>query len=263
MAAIKFKKKNIFYSEAGKGKPIVFLHGFTETSKIWKSFSADLAEEYRVICIDLPGHGKSETVASIHTMELLAEVVYTVLKKLKIGKCLMVGHSMGGYTTLAFAAKYPEKLKGFCLFHSHCFPDTPDQMENRNRTIHVVDQDKFSFIAQFIPALFPPEVHKKFAKEIEKLIQQAAKMPKEAVIAALEGMKSRKDQSEVLKTTDLPILFILGLKDAKAPVDKLWEMVSLPHQSEILLLHDCGHMGYIEYPEETMAAIQGFAKKIF
>ncbi len=262
MSYLKFKKSNIFFTVRGRGKEIVLLHGFTESSSIWESFTKDLAKKYRVIRIDLPGHGKSECVDSVHSMELMADVVFAVLKKLKTKKCLMVGHSMGGYVTLAFGGKYPGLLRGFGLFHSHCFADTPQEQENRNRTIAIVNQDKYSFIAQFIPGLFPLEVHKKFAGPIEKLIKESSKMPKQGVIAALEGMKTRNDQSGMLKTTSLPVLFILGLKDSRAPVARLWEMVSSAAYSDAVILRDCGHMGFIEAPKETLAAIRGFARKV-
>jgi pimeloyl-ACP methyl ester carboxylesterase len=262
MTAIKFQKKNINYTDQGKGKVIVLLHGFTESLRIWTSFAAQLSVKYRVIAIDLPGHGKSDCLGAIHGMELMADVVFALLKKLRIGKCMMVGHSMGGYIALAFAEKYPERLHGFSLFHSHCFADTSAEQENRNRTIGIVNHDKFSYVAQFIPSLFPVEVHKKFSRQIERLIQRASKMPKEGVIAALEGMKNRKDMSSLLKTTRLPVLFILGLKDSRVPATRLWEMISLPAVSEILLLRDCGHMGYIESPEKTYGAIAGFAKRV-
>jgi pimeloyl-ACP methyl ester carboxylesterase len=262
MASIKFQKKNINYTDEGTGKVIVLLHGFTESLKIWTGFSTQLSKKYRVITIDLPGHGKSDCIGPIHTMELMADVTFWVLKKLKVGKCLMAGHSMGGYVTLAFAAKYPQMLRGFALIHSHCYPDTTAEQENRNRTIAIVNQDKFSYVAQFIPNLFPVEVHKKFSKQIERLIQRASKMENEGLVGALEGMKVRQDQSQLLKTTSLPVLFILGQKDSRAPIARLWEMIALPAVSETLLLRECGHMGYIEAPEETYNAILGFTRKI-
>lgn len=260
MLTIKFRKKNISYTDTGEGKAIVLLHGFTESLKIWTAFSAQLSKKYRVITIDLPGHGKSGRIDNIHSMDLMAEVVRTVLKKAGVGKCLMIGHSMGGYVTLAFAGKYPDMLKGFGLFHSHCFADSKADITGRNRTIAIVDKDKFSFVAQFIPGLFPDEARHTHAGAIEKLVQRASKMDKESVIAAIEGMKSRKDQAVLLKETTLPVLFILGLKDSKAPVDRLWEMISLPAVSQTLLLKNTGHMGYIEEPGECLGAILGFAR---
>jgi pimeloyl-ACP methyl ester carboxylesterase len=261
MPVIQFNTKKIFYTDKGKGRTIVLLHGFTESHKIWNYFTKVLSDEFHVVTIDLPGHGKSECIAEVHTMELLSEVVHAVLKKAGIKRCIMIGHSMGGYVTLAFAREYPKKLKGFCIFHSHCFADSPEDRENRNRTIELVRNDKFRFITNFIPNLFPEEVQKKFAKEIGQLVKEAEKMSKEGIIAALEGMKLRMDQTSLLTHTKLPVLFILGLKDSKAPIPKLWEMISLPAHSESLILRDVGHMGYIESPKVTLNAIRQFVQK--
>jgi pimeloyl-ACP methyl ester carboxylesterase len=258
-----FKKKNIHFTDCGKGEAIVFLHGFTEDLSIWDKFAARLSKKVRIICVDLPGHGKSECFSEIHSMELQAEAVLAVLKHLKIKKCLMIGHSMGGYVTLAFAGKYPTWLKGFGLFHSHCFADSAEDKKNRTRTISMVKYDHFGFVAMFIPGLFPSEVHKKFNKEIRALVKRAKEIPKEGIIAALKGMRERKDQTALLKSTKLPVLFILGLKDSKAPLTRLWEMISLPEISETLILRDCGHMGYIEAPEITFRAVRNFARKVF
>lgn len=150
----------------------------------------------------------------------------------------------------------------FCIFHSHCFADSPEDREIRNRTIELVRNDKFGFITNFIPNLFPEEVQDKFAKEIDVLIKEAEKMSKEGIIAALEGMRMRNDQTSLLATTKLPVLFILGLKDSKAPITKLWEMISLPAHSESLILRDVGHMGYIESPKVTLNAIRQFVQKL-
>jgi pimeloyl-ACP methyl ester carboxylesterase len=261
MKSVLFRKKKIAFSDQGKGKVLVLLHGFTEDRHMWDRFAKKLAREFRVICIDLPGHGSSECVASVHSMDLQAEVVRTVLKERKVGKCILIGHSMGGYVTLAFAEKYKEMLTGFGLFHSHAFPDSPQDRQNRDRVIAVVEKDKMGFLAQFITGLFPQEVQMKYKKDIHTLIERARKFPKEGIIAALEGMKTRPDRTPLLKKTKLPVLFILGLKDSKAPVDHLWEMISLPAISESLILKNCGHMGYIEAPDETLNAIMSFARK--
>jgi len=263
MKTITFKEKKISFAESGKGKTIVLLHGFAESSKVWDSFRDQLSEFFRVVVIDLAGHGKSEFLESVHSMELQADVVHEVLKECKVKKSIMVGHSMGGYVTLAFASKYPEMLKGICLFHSHPYPDSAEDRKNRSRTIKLVEQDKFGFVANFIPGLFPQGSRRKYSKEIKKLVERAKEIPKEGIIAALEGMKIRKNQSAILRSINIPVLFILGLKDPKAPLDRLWKMVSLPRQSECLILRNVGHMGYIEAPEETLSTIKGFAKRAF
>lgn len=263
MAYITFKKNEIHFTDSGKGNAIVLLHGFTEDLRMWKHFTAGLSRKYRVVCIDLPGHGKSGCLAEIHTMELMAGAVSAVLKHLEIKKCLMVGHSMGGYVTLAFASKYQRMLKGFGLFHSHCFSDSPEDKRNRARAMEIVKKNRFSFLSAFIPGLFPEDSQKKYQKEIDFLLWCANEIPREGILAAMGGMMERKDQSELLKSTKLPVLFILGLKDSKAPVSRLWDMISLPAVSESLILRDCGHMGYIEAPDETLKAVKNFARKVF
>ena len=260
MLTMQIRKKNVSLAEEGEGKVIVLLHGFTESMRIWNNYAASLASRYRVITIDLPGHGKSSRIDKVHTMEMMADTVCAVLKKSGVTRCLMIGHSMGGYVTLAFARKYPNMLKGFGLFHSHCFPDSPEDAKNRERTISIVEQDKLGFMAQFIPGLFPPDVHDKFSSDIKRLVQRASKMEKESVIAALRGMMVRKDQSDLLKTPSLPVLFILGQKDSRAPVGRFCEMISMPKVSQALMLRDCGHMGFIEAPDECLGAIRGFAR---
>ena len=262
MPFFNYHSKRIFANSSGKGKTIVLLHGFTESSEIWKRMTTGLSENFKVIVIDLPGHGESDCVEKVHDMELQADVVHAVLSALKVRKCLMIGHSMGGYVTLAFAREHPEMLGGFGLFHSHVFADSHEEKENRDRAIELVKNDKTGFITRFIPGLFPPEVQRKFAKEIRELVRQAGKMPKEGIIAAQAGMKVRKDQTALLRTTRLPVLFILGLKDIRVPVDKIRNMIFLPVRSEALILRDVGHMGYIEAPGETLEAIRGFAGKV-
>ncbi len=258
MKILKFQKKKIYFTDEGKGDVLVLLHGFTESLDIWNHFRKKLTKHCRVITLDLPGHGKSENIAPVHTMELLAEVVSKVLEERKVAKCTMIGHSMGGYVTLAFAGMYPEMLKSFGLFHSHPFADSAAQKENRDRTVKVAEQDKFGFISQFIPELFPENVREKYSEEIEKLISAASVMTKEGVIAAQLGMKERVNQKEVLKNTEVPVLFIVGLNDSKFPQKRLKEMITLPKQSHCLVLREAGHMGYIEEEKVTLKAVRAF-----
>ena len=81
----------------------------------------------------MPGHGRSGIIDNIHTMDLMAESINHLLNELKIKKCVIIGHSMGGYVTLAFLEKFKEKLLGFSLFHSVPFGDTDEKKKDRDR----------------------------------------------------------------------------------------------------------------------------------
>lgn len=258
-----FHDKTINYKIEGTGKTIVLLHGFLESLEIWDYFSENLSKEYNVIRVDLPGHGKSEVIDSVHTMELMADAVKSVLDKEGIDKCIMAGHSMGGYTTLAFAEQYPEYLNGFVLFHSAAHADNEEAKRNRDRTVKIVENDRVGFINNFIPSLFAPSNIKRFSKEIQKLKNSAEQTSKEAIIAALKGMKERTEKISLLKNTKIPVMYIIGKQDSRIPTKVALEQVALPYRCSVILLGDVGHMGYIEDRDETLKAITCFADSIF
>ena len=262
MPFTKFNNKNIHFTDTGQGKVIVLLHGFMESQHIWNLFVNELSGDFRVIAVDLPGHGRSEVLSEIHTMEIMADMVHSLLNKLGTGKCIMIGHSMGGFITLAFAEKYPEMLKGFSLFHSHAFEDSDEGKTNRDRSIEFVQKDKTNFLTMFIPALFSEDSQVKHKIMIEKLISEAKKMTREGIIASLAGMKLRPSRTHVLEKTKVPVLFIIGLLDIRFPVDRAWEMIGLPKHSQVLILRDVAHMGYIEAPEATLTAVRQFAESL-
>jgi pimeloyl-ACP methyl ester carboxylesterase len=259
---INFRNKTIHYSDKGKGSVVVLLHGFLESGAIWNKFSIMLLHKLRVIAIDLPGHGQSGCIAPTHSMDMMAEAVNIVLKGLRIRKCIMVGHSMGGYVTMAFAEKYPSKLKGIVLFHSQAGADTPEAQANRERTIRIVENDSVGFIQNFIQEIFAPENVKRLSIEIARLKETALQTPNEGIIAVLRGMKERPDRRRALANFNKPVLFIIGKQDAKIPMQVILEQVSLPAHSEMLLLDHVGHAGMIEESARTAEAVRDFVRRL-
>lgn len=260
---IKFRDANIAYTISGKGNTLILLHGFLESTLIWKDFVSVLEKHFQVVCIDLPGHGESDCIGYVHEMEMNAEVVYAVLQHLEIKSCVMTGHSMGGYVTLAFAEKYPEVLNGICLFHSTALPDSEEKQRDRDRTINIVKRDAMTFIRAVIPNLFAPANKEKYKVEIDELIARASQMPTQGIIATLEGMKIRKDRTQILKGVKAPVLIIAGKQDTAVPFDSLLPQLALPKHCEALILDNVGHTGFIEAKEETLRVLLNFVEGKF
>jgi pimeloyl-ACP methyl ester carboxylesterase len=260
---ITFNDKSVNYRIQGHGKCLVLLHGFLESLKIWDDFASELSQEFKVLAIDLPGHGKSEILTDVHTMEMMADVVKSVLEHLKIQECVMIGHSMGGYVTLEFASKYPEYLWGIGLFHSTAFADSTEAKQNRERTMEIVKSDRQGFIRNFIPDLFAPGNRSRFTSEIRDLMEDASKIPKSSIIAALAGMKERRDHQRTVSVLDVPVMVIAGKEDQRIPVSNVIEMIGLPKHCDLLILGNVGHMGYIEAKKETLEKCRYFTKKCF
>lgn len=257
---INHQGKKIHYKITGQGDTLVLLHGYLESLSMWEYHQDALSIYYQIISIDLPGHGATENFSAIHSMPFMAEVVLEVLKQENIRQCVMIGHSMGGYTTLAFAEKYPHYLKGFGLFHSHASADNEAAKNNRERTIELIKQDKGHFINQFIPSLFAPDNEIVYASQIQKQIKEANAMNKESVIAAMAGMKERQSSIDVLMDAKVPVLFIIGKQDSRISTEKVLAQAALPTTSQLLILGNSGHMGWIEEQEKTSAALDGFMK---
>ncbi|MFH0867475.1 MAG: alpha/beta hydrolase [Bacteroidota bacterium] len=260
-----FNNAQIHYMVEGKLKQhtIVLLHGFTESLDIWDDFSAELSVDFKVICIDLPGHGKSECVSKAHSMELMADIVKSVLTEESVEECVMIGHSMGGYVALSFAEKYPAIIKGLGLFHSSAFPDTAEGKANRAKAIEAIEKNHSGFIMSFIPDLFAEANRESLKNEIILMVEKAQMMTKEAIVAAQLGMMERGDKRNVLVNASFPVLFIAGKLDTRIPFEKVLEMIAIPKDSSTLLLHDIAHMGYMEARDKTLYAVKCFVEGAF
>ncbi|MFO7723766.1 MAG: alpha/beta fold hydrolase [Bacteroidales bacterium] len=249
------------YNDRGSGKPLVLLHGFMESSEIWDEYATELSETSRVITPDLPGHGSSGMMGTVHRMDEMAMLIYRLLQHLNALPCTLVGHSMGGYVALELAAHHPEAIEALCLFHSNAHEDSPEAIINRNRTISLVHQNRKGFISQFIPELFAPDNRLKFANEIRLLQDRAAGMTSESIIASLEGMKIRRNHYDTLRNLQIPVLQIIGMKDSRADLGKMQEQALLPAISMALYLRECGHMGYLEAREECFRVVESLKAK--
>lgn len=260
---IRYKNTPIRFDDAGEGIPIVFLHGYLESLHVWDDFICPLSEKYRVITIDLPGHGETGFIEETSSMEFMAETVKAVLDYLNIGKYFLFGHSMGGYVTLAFLELYSENLFGFSLFHSKPQPDPPQAIENRKRSIELIKQGKKELVVNTqIPLGFATGNLDKFKEEVDFLKNIAKKTPNEGIIAALNGMMQRPSRENLLANTNLPFLFILGKKDNFLPFDTIYSTTKTPKQSNCLILENSGHMGFIEEKEKALDGIVNFIKSV-
>jgi pimeloyl-ACP methyl ester carboxylesterase len=262
-AFLNFEGHKVHYSSQGNGPALVLLHGFLESKEIWDNFAASLARDFTVVCIDLPGHGKSDIAAGVATMELMATITKAVLDHLGISSCVIAGHSMGGYASLAFTAKYPETTRGLVLFHAQAAPDSAQARENRQRTITIVKKNRSAFIRQFFPDLFDQRHVAQFTHQIGILVRIASGVKDEGIIAALEGMKERKGWLGLLTQLEMPVLFIAGKQDSRIPFNLVLEQAAIPAHSEVLLLDNVGHMGFIEASSKTLSALRHFGLRCF
>ncbi len=264
ISSINYHDANLRYSDLGRGDPVVLIHGYLESLEIWNGFADKLAEHYRVISVDLPGHGQSGIFSTMNTMAIMADSVKAILDHLSIGRAVIIGHSMGGYATLALADIFPEITVGFCLFHSHALSDTEEKRLNRDREALLVKEGKKSQVINLnIPNAFASDNHAAFQQQIEWAKEIALGTPDRGITCALEGMKARPDRRDVLKNSIQPVLIIAGKKDYYIPFKVYEEHFNLASQTDVLILENSGHMGFIEEKEKALEGVLKYLNKVY
>jgi pimeloyl-ACP methyl ester carboxylesterase len=250
----------IRYADIGKGRAIVLLHGFPFALDMWfgNGFANVLAKKFRVIAIDLPGHGKSDCIGYVQKMELMAEVVKDVMDSLKLRRYVIAGHSMGGYVALAFAEKYYANLSGLCLFHSSASPDSAEKKLDRERGIKLVKRNPVKYTNALVTNLFAVANQRYMKKEISWVRRIAAKTKKQGIVATLEGMKIRRNREMILKFAKFPVLFIAGTRDIVIPYEVMKEQSGLPKIAKLITLERVGHMGFLEAKDVTVKKLRAF-----
>ncbi|WP_295212192.1 alpha/beta hydrolase [uncultured Chryseobacterium sp.] len=243
------------FERKGNGKEtLVLLHGFMENLSIWSDMEPYLSEHFSLLKIDLPGHGQSEIVAEVQTMEMVAEEVKKVLDDQNLDKVHLLGHSMGGYISLGFAEKYPESLKSLTLFFSTYLPDDAEKKEQRIKSYRII-KDAFPHYARAgVPNLFNPNERDILEGKIETALEVALSTNNLGALASVKGMVERTDKKHILENLEAKILVLAGKHDNAVKTEAL--IKGLPDRTNIKsYILDCGHNGHWEKPAVCAAII--------
>ncbi|WP_257144069.1 alpha/beta fold hydrolase [Bacillus sp. AFS002410] len=254
---VELQNLTIAYKDQGKGKTIVLIHGFMGSHAYWEKVIPKLAENYRVIAIDLPGHGESTSIKEEHSIEDYADVMKDLLDQLNISQITMFGHSLGGYVTLAFAERYERYLNGFSLIHSTAYPDSDEAKKGRMANVEKVKNEGVKNVVDgLIPKLFSPKNIQKNNSEIESAKEIGYKTSVEGTVKALISMKDRPDRNHILNDTNLPVLLLAGKDDQIIPTEKTFSVKK--ENIKTATLNSAGHMSMYESPEELVNEMKDY-----
>lgn len=245
---VQYKNSSIYYEDEGHGEAVVLLHGFLENTTMWSNLKPRIAETKRVICVDLLGHGQSDCIGYIHTMEAMAEAVLFVLEYLKIDSYTIIGHSMGGYVALAMAEIKPKSVKALCLMNSTYKADDTERKAIRKRANQMIQTNFDGLVRMSFTNLFSPESRKTHKDELEAGLKMALQTPVQGYIAAQKGMMIRSDKFEFYKNLKAKKLIIIGQKDPVVDGKKLLDDTKNTTIDCVELAY--GHMSHIENRKE-------------
>ena len=253
-----YQDKNIFYRSIGSGKSVMLVHGFGEDGNVWSNQIESLKDEYHLLVPDIPGSGRSEMISDM-SMEGMAEVLHSIIHEENIDQCTVIGHSMGGYITLALVESYWNHVNAFSLFHSSAFADSEEKKVTRKKGIQFVkDKGAMEFLKTATPNLFSPDTKSATPNLVSDFITTLPNFSQEAVVSYYEAMIQRPDRTSVLKTTHNPVLFVAGEYDNAIPLNDILKQCHLPEKSYFHNLKKSGHMGMIEQPSEATRILKEF-----
>jgi pimeloyl-ACP methyl ester carboxylesterase len=255
--------QHINFFESGSGYPLVFLHGFCESNKIWRNLSLELCDQFRIICPDLPGFGNSQLPDDAFSLEDIGNILIAWLKQQGITECVVIGHSLGGYISLEILRKHHDLVKAIVLFNSAAFEDAAEKKENRNKLIQFIGEHGVApFLKTFVPSLFYPPTAVKYRSVMEQIEHDGSLIRPESVMLYAAAMRDRQDSVGLIQKYPEKIMLIAGEHDQNVPLPKTKKMAEYLPRDQVHIMPESAHMSLFEQSELCYEAIRKFAQKI-
>jgi pimeloyl-ACP methyl ester carboxylesterase len=254
---------NMAFDDVGSGQPILLIHGFPLNREMWKPQIEALSAHFRVVAPDLRGHGETPPTPGPYTMEMLADDCHTLLQALGIKERVVVcGLSMGGYVTLAFYRRHPERVAGLVLASTRAAADTPEGKANRDRAAEQArEEGPQTIVAAMLPKMLSPQTYshnRGLVAEVERIM---SKTSLEGMIAALLGMKERADSTDLLGQISVPTLIIHGADDQLISIKEAESMHRAIKNAQLVILPHAGHLPNLEQSQFFNKTLLEFINK--
>lgn len=251
----------IHYSITGKGQPVVLIHGFPNSSNSWQPIAARLEHAFQLYLPDLPGAGKSQPSDQPLTMEIMAESINRMLERENLTKVLIAGHSMGGYTAMAFAARYPEKVAGIAMVHSLANTDSEAKKENRRKAIALMSKgstEQETFLRGMAQNLFAASFTIAHPEVVKSIVANGMHCSPASLAAFYTAIMQREDHLDVLRQAPFPLQWIIGDEDTATPLEAAMKQAHIADTNKIAVYRPCGHMSMLEHPERLAQDLSDF-----
>lgn len=273
---------DIAYEDAGRGVPLLLVHGFPLDRTMWAEQVAALAggagpgapavvshatagspagPRARVIAPDLRGFGESAAPRGPVSIETYARDAAALLDHLGIERAVVGGLSMGGYVAFAFARLWPRRVRALLLCDTRAAADTAEARRGRFDMIDLVQREGPAAVAErMLPRLFAAETFEGRPEIVERTRVAIERASVEGIAAALGALADRPDATPSLPAIACPTLFVVGEHDAIAPPAEAAAIVAEIPDARLLVVPHAGHMAPLENPGAVNAALQEFLR---
>ncbi|MBX3131849.1 MAG: alpha/beta fold hydrolase [Gemmatimonadaceae bacterium] len=246
------------YDEAGTGRPVVLLHGFPHDRTLWEAQLAAPPSGARLIALDLPGFGESESGVA-PSFDAWADWTVAALDALEIRTAVVGGLSMGGYLAFALWRRHSARIAGLVLADTRAGADTLEGQEKRVAMQLQALRDGAGAIAEaMMPGMVGKTTRASRPRAIEHLDAMMRRAEVGAIHDALEAMRTRADSTPTLATITVPTLVLCGDEDALTPVKESEAMHAAISGSQLAIIPGAGHASCVEHPAAFNALLASF-----
>jgi pimeloyl-ACP methyl ester carboxylesterase len=265
MAFVTVDGTRIHYVREGAGSPpVVFLHAFPLSGRMWGPQLRPLSDRHLVVAPDFMGFGLSDTPKdpADYDMARYAAHVAGLIDEIGEGPAVVVGLSMGGYVAFSLLRRHRDKVAALVLADTRAASDNPEVLERRtNQQRQIAEQGTTEVIETLLAGLLSEST----GKERPALVDSTRTLmdqPPAGFVGALEAMKNRPDATDDLPTIDVPVLVLVGEEDAPSPPEVARAMVEKLPDARLQVLPRAGHLSNLEAPEEFNRALQSFLDEL-
>jgi pimeloyl-ACP methyl ester carboxylesterase len=251
------------YEEAGSGTPVILLHGFPHDRTLWEAQLAAPPVGARLIAIDLPGFGESES-AAVPSLDAWADWVVAALDALGIERAVFCGLSMGGYLCFALWRRHPSRVMGFVLADTRAGADTLEAQDKRVAMQATVLTDGVGKIADaMMPGMIGKTTRETRPRAVEFVDAMLRRASVGAVHDALDALRTRPDSTPQLGSITVPVLIICGDEDVLTPPKESEAMRAAIPVAQLAIIPGAGHVSNVEHPAAFNAVLSGFIQARF
>lgn len=254
---------DLAYSDDGRGLPVVFLHAFPFNRTMWEPQRLALSKRYRVITVDLRGHGESDAPLWRYTLDLFADDVKGLLDHLDIQRAVLVGLSMGGYLLFAFHRKYPERIKGLVFCDTRAEADTPDVVAWRFALAQrVYREGAKAVVADMGPKLLSASAYQTKPDLVQRIAAISMSTPISGIVGDLMAIAERPDSNQDLSRMTCPALVLAGDGDVLTSPEENRRMAEGIRGAMFQIIPSAGHLSNLEQPEAFNQALMSFLDSV-
>jgi 3-oxoadipate enol-lactonase len=246
-----------------QGLPIVFVHGFPMSHEMWLPQIQACSSLYRVIAYDVMGHGSSDIGEGQYSIEAHVDDLFGLLDQLKITRAVIVGLSMGGYITLRALEREPGRVLAAVLCDTRSETDTNEGKIKRFASMAAVKKNgSATFADGFVKAIFTPASLAQPIDAVQQIRKVISHTPPLSIAGTLLALASRTDTTESLGRINVPVLILVGEKDALTPPAASQDMHRRIPGSTLSIIPGAAHVSNLENEAEFNKQLMAFLAKV-